>query len=168
MSPEQQAVINAVLLIAVTLGALWTVMTARLVYAVIGLAVTSAVLTIVMFMMNAPIAGVFELSVCAGLIPAIFLSAISVARKLNAQTAAIRTREQIRRFWLLPVITVLVGVVLMGVSVAAPSARVAAGPAEDVRTVMWNMRQLDILGQIVVLLAGAFAVIILLKESKNG
>ena len=168
MTPNQELVINTVILFAVVISALWTVITARLVYAVIGLAVTSAVIAVLIFMMKAPIAGVFELSVCAGLIPAIFLSAISVAKRLNPEAAAARTKEQIRRFWPLPVIVVIVGVVLARLSTQALPIAAAGVADEDVRTVMWNMRQMDILGQIVILLAGAFAVIVLLKESKNG
>jgi len=168
MNAEQQLTVNMILLAGVVITALWTVMTARLVYAVIGLAVTSAVLTVVIFMLNAPVAGVFELSVCAGLIPAIFLSAISVARRLTPQALVVRLKEQARRFWPLPVIVVLVAIALARVTVAAPPAAAAGAGQQDVRTVLWTLRQMDILGQIVILLAGAFAVVVLLKESKNG
>jgi len=37
----------------------------------------------------------------------------------------------------------------------------------DVRIILWNLRQLDLLGQIVILLAGAFGVAVLFKERKN-
>ena len=63
--------VNLLLIVALVAAALWTVMTARLLRAVVALAVTSVLITVLMFQLRAPIAGVFELSVCAGLIPAI-------------------------------------------------------------------------------------------------
>ena len=39
----------------------------------------------------------------------------------------------------------------------------------DVRTVLWNVRQLDLFGQILILLAGVFGVLVLFKrEEKDG
>jgi len=46
------------------------------------------------------------------------------------------------------------------------NAPAGAGP-KDVRDVLWHLRHLDVLGQIVILLAGAFGVVVLLKESKR-
>ena len=37
----------------------------------------------------------------------------------------------------------------------------------DVRRVLWNQRHLDLLGQIVILLAAVFGVLVLFKESKD-
>jgi len=206
MTPGQLLAINAVLLAAVVIAALWTIITARIVYAAVGLALTSATIAIVMFMLSSPVAGVFELSVCAGLIPAIFLSAISVARRMTATAETETARDQLKRFWPLPIIVVLVCIVLLVRTItfsggmpghAAPAATESAGqesnkppttqppvvppfvsgPAfpplpiqaeQDVRTVFWSLRHMEIIGQIVILLAGAFAVVVLLKEPKNG
>jgi len=38
---------------------------------------------------------------------------------------------------------------------------------QDVRNVLWNVRHLDLLGQIIVLLAGAFSVVVFFKEEKK-
>ena len=92
------------------LAAAWTVMTARLLRSVIGLALTSMILTIIMFKLNSPLAAVFELSVCAGLISAIFISCISLTQRLTDEQAAARQKERFSKFWLLPVILVLTGV----------------------------------------------------------
>jgi hypothetical protein len=35
----------------------------------------------------------------------------------------------------------------------------------DVRNVLWNLRQLDVLGQVIMLLAGIFGVVILFREA---
>jgi multisubunit Na+/H+ antiporter MnhB subunit len=42
-----------------------------------------------------------------------------------------------------------------------------AGRAQDVRNILWNLRHADVLGQIIVLLAGAFSVVVFFKEEKK-
>jgi NADH-quinone oxidoreductase subunit J len=164
MTADQERILNIILLCAMVLASMWTVMTTRLLRAAVGLALTSAILTLLMFMLNAPIAGVFELSVCAGLIPAIFLSTISVTKRITPRAMVVETREQIRKFWFLPVILVLAGIGLTQVHIPEIAVKVAQVPQEDVRNVMWNLRHLDVLGQIVILLGGAMGVVVLLKE----
>ena len=168
MTELQQYAINVVLLAGLVLSALWTVMATRLLRAVVGLALTSATVTALMFMLNAPVAAVFELSVCAGLIPAIFLSTISVTRRIAPGAILDRTRQQMRRYWALPIILVLTGVALSQFHLPAIAVKAAAVGQADVRTVLWNLRHLDLLGQIIILLGGAFGVVVLLKESKRG
>jgi hypothetical protein len=36
--------------------------------------------------------------------------------------------------------------------------------AGDVKTILWNLRHLDLLGQILILLGGTFGVVVLVKE----
>ena len=159
--------LNIALLIALVLTAMWTVMTTKLLRSIVGLAITSAILTVLLFRLNSPLAAVFELSVCAGLIPAIFLSTISLARRLSPEALAIRQRERIRKFWLLPVIVILTGVFLS--QIRHVPLDIFAGPVApgDVRQVLWQSRHLDLFGQIVILLGGAFGVVTLLKEVKK-
>ena len=158
-------VIEIGLVVLLALTTLITVMMARLLWAAVMLAVTSAVVTIIMFQLRSPIAAVFELSVCAGLIPAIFISAISLTGRLTAEGVAARWAEKIRRFWYLPVIVIALAIVLtqahLPLDFAAPVAEAADA---HVRTTMWMTRHLDLLGQIVALLAGAFGVVILVRE----
>lgn len=156
-----------VLLGALVAGAVWTVLTGRLLRAAVGLAFTSAVLSILMFQLASPLAAVFELSVCAGLISAIFISTISLTHRVTAEDLALRLKERLHRFWLLPLILLIVGVALTSVPFAL-DIPVPALPAEnDVRIVLWKTRHLDLLGQIAILLAGAFGVVALFKEWKN-
>ncbi len=158
-------VIEIGLVVLLVLTALITVMMARLLWAAVMLAVTSAVVTIILFQLNAPFAAVFELSVCAGLIPAIFISAISLTRRLTAEGVAARWGEKIRRFWFLPVILIALAIVLTQIHLPLNFAPPPAEAADaSVRTTMWGLRHLDLLGQIVALLAGAFGVIILVRE----
>ncbi len=156
--------INIILAIVLVLAALWTVMTARLLRAVIGLAITSVILTIIMFQLKSPLAAVFELSVCAGLISAIFISCIGLTQRLTEERLPERQKERLSKFWLLPVILVLTGVVLYQVHIPLDFHLQAAPNVSDVRIVLWNLRHLDLIGQIVVLLAGAFGVVALFKD----
>jgi len=77
--------INTVLLFILITAALWTVMTRSLLRSAIGLALTSVILTIIMFRLNSHFAAVFELSVCAGLISVLFVSTISLTHPLTKQ-----------------------------------------------------------------------------------
>jgi NADH-quinone oxidoreductase subunit J len=160
--------INIILAVVFVIAAVWTVMTTRLLRSVIGLAVTSVILTIIMFQLNSPLAAVFELSVCAGLISAIFISSIGLTQRLTDEQVAARKKERLAKFWLLPVILVLAGVALYHIHPGAPGPldfNLPAAPAEsDVRNIIWNLRHLDLVGQIVILLAGAFGVVVLFKE----
>ena len=156
--------INIILGVSLVLAAAWTVMTARLLRSVIGLALTSMILTIIMFKLNSPLAAVFELSVCAGLISAIFISCISLTQRITNEEFATKQKERFSKFWLLPVILVLTGVALYQVHIPLDFHLQAAPSESDVRNIIWNLRHLDLIGQIVILLAGAFGVVALFKD----
>lgn len=160
--------LDVMLLVALVASAVITVMTARLLHSAIALALTSAVLTILMFRLNAPLAGVFELSVCAGLIPAILISTISLTRRLTPEALETRRKELLRRFWYLPVIVLLAGIALALVRVPLDFPAPPPAAVGSVREVLWNLRHLDLVGQIVILLGGAFGVAVLVKEAKDG
>jgi NADH-quinone oxidoreductase subunit J len=155
--------VSILILFALVLAALITVMTPRLLGAIIGLAVTSAMVSIVLFRLNAPLAAVFELSVGAGLIPAIFLSVIGMTQRLTPEAVSLRRKEKLRIYWVLPIIVILVGVALTQIHFVVQPAAAVPG-AEDVRTVMWNLRHMDLLGQILILLGGSFGMVVLVKE----
>jgi NADH-quinone oxidoreductase subunit J len=161
-----QTTTDYALVAALVLSAMLTMMSSRLLRSVIGLAVTSAVLAAIMFRLGGPIAAVIELSVCAGLIPAIFISAVSMTARLSMEEATARWREKLRTVWILPVLLLVTTGVLLTVSVATGYAAPLPG-SPDVRTVIWTTRQLDMLGQVTVMLAGAFAVVALVKEAKE-
>jgi NADH-quinone oxidoreductase subunit J len=156
---------DILLLIGLTVSALTTVMSTRMVRAVIGLAVTSVFVTVLMFRLEAPLAAVFELSVCAGLIPAIFISVIGLTRRLSPEALTEARKNRLRRAGYLPVIVILAGIALSQVHIPMEFAVVA--DSTDVRNVLWNLRHVDLLGQIAVLLGGAFGVVVLLKEYRN-
>lgn len=162
--------INLILLIFLVAFAFLTVMTRSLLRAAIGLAATSAVLSIIMFRLSSPIAAVFELSVCAGLISALFFCTISITQPLVPGRSDEHKNIRFARYWYLPIIMLVAAVVLsllnvrLDLKLPPPQAQVAA------MTVLWETRQLDIVGQIIILLCAVFGIVILLKEArkKNG
>ena len=160
-------IIDIILLTAMVVAAIWTVMTRSLLKSTIGLALTSAIITIIMFRLKSPFAAVFELSVCTGLITAVFISTISLVKPLTHKQIVQLSKDRIKRFWYLPVIVILTGIALIYLKAPAPLELPAAAVETDVRNVLWNSRQLDLFGQIAVLLAGVFGIVILFKEAKK-
>jgi len=158
-------VIDIVLLVAFVLAALWSVLTARLLRAVIALAATSVIVTSLLFRLDSPLAGVFELSVCAGLVSAIFLGTITLTQPENEAGLPAAAKERIRRYWYLPPLLILSSVALL--QLALPDTSSVTNTGDEVRKVLWTTRHLDLLGQITVLLAGAFGVVVLFKETKK-
>ena len=150
------------------LFALFTVMIRNLLKAVISLAAASASLTIIMFMLNAPLAAVFELSVCAGLITVIFISIISLTKPLTPEEEILAVRKRINRYIYLPVIVIIVALLFLFIKPGL-NFSINSSPTNDinVQDVIWNKRPLDILGQIIIILAGVLGVVILFKESKK-
>jgi NADH-quinone oxidoreductase subunit J len=152
------------LLCALIIAAVWTVMTRSLLRAAIGLALVSVILSILMFSLNSPLAAVFELSVCAGLIPVLFISAISLTEPLTPREKEEQSRKKMARFWFLPFLIVILAVVLSLVKMKTFIELPVPETIKDARTMLWNLRPLDLLGQVMILLAGAFGIVVLFKE----
>jgi len=74
-------VVDIILFVTAIAAAILAVRFSNLLFAVISLAALSAIFTIVFYRFNSPYAAIFELSVCAGLITALFVSAISLTKK---------------------------------------------------------------------------------------
>jgi NADH-quinone oxidoreductase subunit J len=160
-------VLDLFLLIGLVLVALWTVMTIRLIRAIVGLALVSALLAVLMYRLASPLAAVFELSVCSGLISVIFITTVSFTQRISKERLRARRKERFIKFWYLPFIVIATGL-LMRKYLKIPRFQVPV-PAKvlDVRNVLWNLRHLDLLGQVIILLIGVFGVIVLFKETKE-
>lgn len=156
---------DLILLSGLLLAVIWTVMTVRLVHSVVGLGVTSAILAIIMYRLGSPMAAVFELSVCSGLISVIFITTVSFTQRLSKERLLIRRRERRLRFLYLPFIIVAVGLCLVEYLKIPRVILPAPASLTDVRLVLWNIRHLDLLGQVAVLIAGVFGVVIFFKET---
>lgn len=158
-------IVDIVILVCLVLSAAWAVLSPRLLRAVVALALASICVTLALFRLDSPLAAVFELSVCAGLISAVFISTISLSAIETEQSVQAARKERIRRYWYLPPLLVLVGVAMTQLVWPAVPELPVQGP--DVREVLWNQRHLDLFGQIAVLLAGAFGVVVLFKPTKE-
>ncbi len=155
--------IDVLLLIGLTVAALGAVMKRETVKAAIALALSSIILAILLYRLLSPLAAVFELSVCAGLITVIFMSTVSLTKSLTKSQEDERLHTLAPQFAVLPMLVVGVGILLVYIGI--PSFTLgAAAPAADVRTVIWNERQIDLVGQVLVILAGFFGVLVLFKE----
>jgi NADH-quinone oxidoreductase subunit J len=159
--------IMTIVLVLLVLAALWASLTTLLLRAAIALALTSALLAVVMYSLGATLAAVFELSVCAGLISVVFVSVISLTQRKPFKEYVVRRLSRMRRFWPLPLVLIAVGFALSFIHNPVQIVLPAPGPQGDVRTVLWNLRQLDLFGQILILLAGVFGVLVLFKRDDS-
>lgn len=159
--------IDLLLLTILLACSLWAVLTRSLLISAIALAAVSIALTLLMFRLDAPIAAVFELSVCAGLITVVFVSTISLTKPVTRPELKQQTKNRIKRYWYLPVLVFLAAAFLGFYMVYPELPLMVALPDLDFRDVMWKLRQTDILGQIVIILAGVFGVVVLLKEKMD-
>jgi len=156
-----------ILLGLLVFSSLLTVMIKNTLKAVIALALVSAILTVIMFLMGAPLAAVFELSVCAGLVTAIFASTISLTDDPTPEPG--KNKKRLGRYIYLPIIiAVVIGIIFITKPGLNFTTVIPAVSENTVQNTLWHERNLDIAGQIVVILAGVFGVVILIKErSKN-
>ena len=155
---------NVILLAAMLAAVVWSVMTSDLLRSAIGLALTSVILTLLLFLFGGPLAAVFELSVCAGLITVVFISAISLTKPETRGVRQERKYARLRRFAFLPGLLILAYLYLnahgLHVTHVAPP---PLPPVKDVRETLWFVRRFDLVGQILILLVGVFGVVVLFK-----
>ncbi|MCL5070466.1 MAG: NADH-quinone oxidoreductase subunit J [Actinobacteria bacterium] len=156
-----------ILLIILIVAALMVVFSSRLLIGAISLALTSIMITILMFKLNSPLAAVFELSICAGLITVIFITTISFVKPQTEEELIESRKRRIKKYIYLPVLVALVGylvsVVIKPISLKLPEII----QETSVRNVLWDLRQVDLLGQAIVLLIGVFGIVVLFKEGRK-
>ncbi|TCL60892.1 NADH-quinone oxidoreductase subunit J [Hydrogenispora ethanolica] len=149
--------------------ALLAVFTFDLLRAAIALLVCSVGLTLLLFDLNAPWAAVFELSVCAGLITVLFINTISLSRVLTPEERSERKEEHYQRFaWMLVVVLVAGTMLWFNLgrwNVAFPLAHVKE--TRTVGEILWNVRGLDLIGQVAIMLVGVYGVVVLFRRGKN-
>ncbi|MCE5196232.1 MAG: NADH-quinone oxidoreductase subunit J [Negativicutes bacterium] len=128
------------------------------------LAAASAALAVVMFLLGATWAAVFEVSVCSGLITVIFISAISLSNMKKEDVQ--KLYDDKKRMAYLPYVLLFGGFTVVAVAITKDInlTVLAQNTMEDFQSVFWNTRSADILGQITAILIGGIAVVVLLKE----
>ncbi len=155
------------LLVSLVVCAILCIVRPNLIKAAIWMAVVSAILSLVMFLMGAHLAAAFELSVCAGLIPVIFISASSMTKINSREEQAEKDKERKRRFVLLPILLVTLGTALLFVvwpHVSTLLVGVASGTdTATTQQILWEKRQIDLVGQIIIVLLGVYADLVFFK-----
>ena len=159
--------LDIILLVLLVSFALTTVMLRSLLRAAIALALTSAVLSIIIFRLGSPLAAVFELSACTGLISVIFISTISLTEPKTIDEKFQHKKARLKKFWYLPLLVIALGIVLSQINKTISFPLPAPEPESDARIVLWSLRLLDVLGQVIILLVGVFGVVIFFKERKK-
>lgn len=146
----------------------YAVMERSILRSAIGLAMASASLAVLLYVMTARLAAVFELSVCSGLVTVIFIAGISLSHSPKMEVKKEYHDRERNRY--LPPVLLGVGAVLVAaallLNLKAPQAVPGTG-ADDVRQLLWNTRQADLWGQIALILCGGVAVAVLFREERR-
>ncbi|MBM3295413.1 MAG: DUF4040 domain-containing protein [Candidatus Aminicenantes bacterium] len=154
-------ILHLALLVGLVLFSVLAILARDLIKSAICLAAASLLLGIIFFRMGAPYAGVFEISVVAGLITVLFILTIA----LTKTEGDVRESKLVRMvFPLFFVIFALIDALVMkGLLAKIPMLESAArgGTFSDV---LWRERTFDLVGQIAVILAGVFAVLALFRK----
>jgi NADH-quinone oxidoreductase subunit J len=156
--------LHVILLALLIISLLLAVFLTDILKAAIALAVGSAVLSMLFFWFKMPYAGVFELSVCAGLVMVLLVSTIGLTRRDEPEN-----EERGKSRWLvLPIVMLLAIGVLDVLAFAFLHTRVPivynATLAPSFADTLWRLRWLDILGQLAIILVGVFAVLALFRK----
>ncbi len=152
------------LLVGLVAFSILAVLSRDLLKSAISLAVASIFLAVIFFQMDAVYAGVFEVSVVAGLITVLFITAIALTRSDGDVAESRRHLVVFPLFFLaLAIIDVLVMNKLLG-RIPAMVNPVSGTFGE----VLWNQRTFDLVGQIGAIFAGVLAVLALFRPGETG
>jgi NADH:ubiquinone oxidoreductase subunit 6 (subunit J) len=133
-----------------------------LIKSAISLAVASLLLGIIFFRMSAPYAGVFEISVVAGLITVLFILTIALTK---AEGDVRESKTARLAFPLFFIVFILIDALVMKSLVQKIAALPEAAPEQGAfGDVLWKQRTFDLVGQLCIILAGVFAVLALFRK----
>jgi NADH:ubiquinone oxidoreductase subunit 6 (subunit J) len=154
-------IVQTALLIGLVLFSVLAILLRDLLKSAISLAAASLLLGVVFFRMNAPYAGVFEISVVAGLITVLFILTIALTKTGD------EVRESRAVNWVFPLFfaafIIIDALVMKGLLQKIP-ALAAGAETGTFGDVLWKGRTFDLVGQIAVILAGVFAVLALFRK----
>jgi NADH-quinone oxidoreductase subunit J len=121
-------------------------------------------------MLKAPIAAMFELSVCTGLITVIFISVISLTNPVYAGQKKINEMSMVKKIIILFLIVAVCGFFIYLFDEKNINWIPVMNDAQKTVTTkdsLWNLRHVDLIGQALILLTGIFAVVVLFKKGKE-
>ena len=156
--------IQILLLIGLVIFSVLAVLLRDMLKAAISLALASIFLAIIFFRMNATYAGVFELSVVAGLITVLFIATIALTK---GETDVRESKVVSILFPIFFVLFIIIDIVVMKMLINRLMIVRFPAPAGNFGQVLWGTRTLDLIGQIGVIFAGVFAVIALFRKSNK-
>lgn len=129
----------------------------------ISLAVASVFLAVIFFRMNAVYAGVFEISVVAGLITVLFITTIALTR---GDQEVVENKRHLLIFPLFFLILIVIDILVMK-NLLGKIPAIVSSESGTFGEVLWNQRTFDLVGQIGVILAGVLAVLALFRQGKK-
>ena len=151
------------LMIGLVAFSILAVLTRNLLKSAICLAVASVFLALVFFRMNAVYAGVFEVSVVAGLITVLFITAIALTR---GDQEVVENKRHMLIFPIFFLVLIIIDILVMKKLLGRIPA-IASSEAGIFGEVLWNQRTFDLVGQIGVIFAGVLAVLALFRQGEN-
>ena len=149
------------LLIGLAIFSVLAILAKDLLKSAISLAVASLLLGIIFFRMGAPYAGVFEISVVAGLITVLFILTIALTKAEGDVRESSLAKIVFPLFFI--VFILIDALVMKGLIQKIPALPETAeqGAFGDV---LWKQRTFDLVGQLAVILAGVFSVLALFRK----
>lgn len=133
----------------------------RLLISAIWLAITSALVALMLFLLGAPQIAVIELSVGAGLVTVLFVFAINIA---GEEVMGLRSTLPLPLVW--ASIVLACGLLIFFIVRSLGFFQLPDATGAVAASVLWQERYLDFLLQTVLILAGVLGVIGLLSHSK--
>jgi len=154
-------ILQILLLSGLVLFSILAILSRNLLRSAISLAVASLLLGIIFFRMKAPYAGVFEISVVAGLITVLFILTIA----LTKGESDVRESNLVRIvFPLFFVVFIIIDVLVMKSLILKIPALPGSADQGTFGDVLWKQRSFDLIGQLAVILAGVFSVLALFRK----
>lgn len=158
-----------VCLAAILVCAVTAVMVRSTFKSAVALALASVMLGVVMYLMGAPWAALFEISVCSGFVTVIFISAVTMTSRDRKEQDEIYGQEKHTR--LLPWLligggVVLIAALLLGRFGLPQKTGLTQGQA-DFPAMLWREHKDLLFALLAALLSGTFAVVVLFKEEEK-
>jgi len=157
-------IIQILLLSGLVIFSILAILLKDLLKAALSLAVASLFLGIIFFRLGAPYAGVFEISVVAGLITVLFALTVALTRK-DSEVQEVRLTRLV--FPLFFIIFLIIDALVMK-SLLQQVPALPAGPETGTfGEVLWKSRTFDLVAQLGVILAGVLAVLALFRKKEE-
>jgi len=158
-----------VLLVALVLAVFATVVSRALMVATAFLALSSVLLAIFLYLVGMHWAAVMELAVSAGLMTAIFASAIAMLKPSgDSSEEGAQKGSRFKRYIALPFILLILAAAVIYFFPGMDTGVVAdASTAATSQMALWGDRALDIVGMALLILAGVLGVAALIRRRRE-